>query len=439
MHYSHTNGMIFKGSPRDFSAILEGMSAETEGSPSRSIMLADLGRVLAARPLNRQEVEAASAWTEEIQGIDLVDAVDTLVAEGMPEERLKTAVSRLLNLVSRPLAGVHFEPSDPFFASLVLENEAFLARLDALRPLVARLASNPDQSLFKSLRLSLGELPAMNIHYIKKEHVLFPYFEARYPRYRCLSLMWSLHDDVREALSKLALVLDSTLPGTGRVDARQAGALLGRLFFDAHALVIREEKLLFPLVAGLLSPEERSSLYFEAKALGFCFLEPEKIEALELSAEGPAKGPRRGPSGEAGTGPASDSRLDLDAGFLSPDLVDLILKSLPVDLTFVDAEDRVAYFSNSRERVFPRSAAIIGRDVRNCHPAKSLDRVLGIIGSFKKGEKDTEEFWLEHAGRFIRIEYRAIRDEGGAYLGTLEISQDLTASRALKGEKRLPG
>jgi uncharacterized protein len=410
--------MIFKGRPRDFSAILEGMSAEPEGGPSRSRRLADLGRLLAERPLNRQEVEAAAAWTDELQGADLVDAVDALVAGGLKEERLKVAVSRLLNLVSRPLAGVHFEPTDPFFASLVLENEAFLARLDSLRPLAARLASTPDRALLESLRLALGELPAVDVHYVKKENVLFPYFEARYPRYRCLSLMWSLHDDVREALSKLALILDSAMAGTGKVDARKAASLLGRLFFDAHALVIREEKLLFPLVAGLLSLEERRSLYFEAKALGFCFLEQDKIEALELAARG-SKVP--------------------DTGFLAPSLVDLILNALPVDITFVDAEDRVAYFSNSRERVFPRSPAIIGRDVRNCHPAKSLDKVLGIISSFRKGEKDTEEFWLEHGGRFIRIEYRAIRDGAGAYLGTLEISQDLTSQRALKGEKRLPG
>jgi DUF438 domain-containing protein len=407
------------------------MCAVNAAEPSRARVLADLGRILSERPLDRLEIEAASAIIDEIQGADLVDAVDALVAEGIEEARLKIAVSRLLNLVSRALVKVSFEPGDPFFASLVLENKAFLGRLDALRPLVARLAAQPDRAHLETLRSSLSSLAAVDIHYVKKENVLFPYFEARYPRYRCISLMWSLHDDVREGLSRLASILEA-----GSVDAGAAGALLGRLFFDAHSLVLREEKLLFPLVAGLLSLDERRSLYFEAKALGFCFLELEQLAALELEA-GAREGAASGAPLSAATRPSA--ALELDSGSLDPRVVDLILRSLPVDITFVDAGDRVAYFSNSEARVFPRSPAIIGRDVRNCHPAKSLGRVLGIIDSFKSGRLEREAFWLETGGRFVHIEYRALRDESGAYLGTLEISQDASALRALEGEKRLPG
>lgn len=402
------------------------MDQKKTDDDSRASILADLGRILVFRPLTRFEIEAVSDVLDGVGPGDLADAVHSLVAEGFGLDALKPAVSRLINLVSKALGRVAFKPDDPFFESLTLENEAFLRELDALRPLVGKLAAGADRALFDAIGHSIRVLAAIDLHYIKKEHILFPYFESRYPRYRCISLMWSLHDDVRATLEQLASSL-----GKEAVDEKEIGAALGRLFFDAHALVFREEKVLFPILAELLSLEERKALLLESQALGFCFLSAERVAGLRVDSAASSKPPRetRGPS----------SSLALDSGSLEPGLVDLILKALPLDLTFVDAEDRVAYFSNGKERVFPRSPAIIGRDVRNCHPAKSVDRVLAIVESFRKGERDLEEFWLETGGRFIRIVYRAIRDSEGRYLGTLEASQDLTEARALEGEKRLAG
>jgi len=117
--------------------------------------------------------------------------------------------------------------------------------------------------------------------------------------------------------------------------------------------------------------------------------------------------------------------------------LDLVLKALPLDLTFIDAADGIAWFTNGVHRVFPRSPSVIGRDVRNCHPSASVDRVMRIIEAFRSGERHEEDFWLESRGRFVLIRYTAIRDEEGLYLGTLEASQDLTSARALRGEKRL--
>jgi DUF438 domain-containing protein len=398
----------------------------------RSEILVNLGRTLTARPLTRNEIDAVSPIIDLVEPADLADAVHALVMEGIAFDALKPAVSRLINLVSKPLGRVLFAPTDPFFESLVLENAAFLRELGTLRPLVARLAvaGGEKRALCGEMRRSLESLAAIGLHYVKKENILFPHFEARYPRYRCISLMWALHDDVRSAIPRLIALLD-----VEPVDAKATGALLGRLFFDAHALAFREEKVIFPIVAGLLGLEERRELYAESRALGFCFLSPETVAALDDSAGaiGGGTGAKAIDGGPAG-GPDS---LSLDSGSLEPRIVDLILRSLPVDITFVDAEDKVAYFSNGAERVFPRSPAIIGRDVRNCHPAKSVDKVLGVIEAFRRGERDYEEFWLESGGRFVRIEYRAMRDATGKYLGTLEVSQDLTGPRSLEGEKRL--
>ncbi|MBD3162705.1 MAG: PAS domain-containing protein, partial [Candidatus Latescibacteria bacterium] len=114
-----------------------------------------------------------------------------------------------------------------------------------------------------------------------------------------------------------------------------------------------------------------------------------------------------------------------------------LLAALPVDVTFVDAEDRVRYFSEGADRVFSRSKAILGREVQHCHPPKSVNVVEQIVTDFRSGKQDVAEFWIDLHGRFIHIRYFAVRDDGGEYLGTLEVTQDLTRLRALEGERRL--
>lgn len=130
-------------------------------------------------------------------------------------------------------------------------------------------------------------------------------------------------------------------------------------------------------------------------------------------------------------------RVDLGAGSLSPEVLAALFRSLHQDMTFVDADDRVAFFTEGPHRVFPRNRSIIGRKVADCHPAESVGRVLRIIESFRAGEKDSERFWLRVRGRMVHIEYLAIRNPEGRYLGTLEVSEDIEEKRSLEGEKRL--
>ena len=124
-------------------------------------------------------------------------------------------------------------------------------------------------------------------------------------------------------------------------------------------------------------------------------------------------------------------------GALSPEVLTAMFSVLPVDMTWVDADDKVRWFSDSPHRIFPRSPSIIGRDVRNCHPGASVGRVVSVIEALRSGQKDSESFWITMAGKFIHIAYYALRTPDGAYLGVLEASQDLTSLRSLTGEKRL--
>ena len=129
--------------------------------------------------------------------------------------------------------------------------------------------------------------------------------------------------------------------------------------------------------------------------------------------------------------------LGLGTGHLSLEEIKTMINTLPLDITYVDENDRVRFFSNPEDRFFPRSKAIIGRTVQNCHPPESVDTVEKILESFKSGEKDKARFWIQMKGKFVLIEYYALRDQAGNYKGTLEVSQDITELRELEGEQRL--
>jgi hypothetical protein len=129
--------------------------------------------------------------------------------------------------------------------------------------------------------------------------------------------------------------------------------------------------------------------------------------------------------------------LNLDTGQLTAEQVNLILTHMPVDISFVNENDEVAYYSASPERIFPRSPGVIGRKVQNCHPPRSFNTVQKILDDFRSGARDLAEFWIELQGKFILIKYFAVRDSAGKYRGTLEVSQDVTKIRRLQGQKRL--
>jgi len=130
-------------------------------------------------------------------------------------------------------------------------------------------------------------------------------------------------------------------------------------------------------------------------------------------------------------------KINLGSGFLSPDQLILLLNNLTVDITFIDENDEVQYFSGGKQRIFHRSKAIIGRKVQNCHPPESVHIVNEIITAFRNGQKDHADFWIQMKGSIIYIRYFALRNDQGIYKGTIEVSQDITEIRSLQGERRL--
>jgi hypothetical protein len=150
-----------------------------------------------------------------------------------------------------------------------------------------------------------------------------------------------------------------------------------------------------------------------------------------------AGGPTAATRAEASPEAVTKGIVVLPTGALSLEQMTALFATLPVDVTFVDADDRVRFFSEGRDRVFARPKAILGRLVQHCHPPSSVDVVERILSDFHSGRQSVAEFWIDFKGRFVHIRYFAVRDDAGAYLGTLEVTQDLTRERALSGERRL--
>ena len=271
-------------------------------------------------------------------------------------------------------------------------------------------------------RVRLNALTDVEKHYLRKEHLLFPFLE-RHGITGPPQVMWGKHDETRALLRAAHAALASAAGDPAAARAIADGALrpLARAIRD---MVDKEENILLPMSLDVLDEREWWEIARQSDEIGYCLVEPE-------ASWRPASA---GPDDDA---PVAGARVKLPTGSLAPVELEAILGALPLDATFVDAEDRVRWFSHGKDRVFSRSRAVLGRKVQFCHPPSSVGTVEKILAGFRAGTQDRAAFWIELRGRFVHIEYRALRDEAGAYLGCLEVTQDLTEKRALTGEQRL--
>jgi DUF438 domain-containing protein len=359
----------------------------------------------AAKERFRELIKDVAPW--EIGKIE-----QTLIKEGLPESEVKRLCSVHVEVFKESLdqKSVPGLPAGHPVHTLMRENreaERILAELEAV--------ADPRAEAARVAEL-LARLAGIDVHYLRKENQLFPVLEVKGVSGPS-KVMWAVHDDIRILLK----------------DAREAAAAgtlsaerLKFLATQVRDMVYKEEHILFPMALELLTEEEWGKVEAGEGEIGF---------AWGLAPEQPWKA--------AGTGAPAEylarhaGSVSLDTGSLTAEQINLMLTHLPVDLSFVNEHDEVMYYSASPERIFPRSPGVIGRRVQNCHPPKSVGTVERILSEFKAGTKSTAEFWIQMRGRFLLIKYFAMRDPDGKYRGCLEVSQDVTAIRALDGERRL--
>jgi DUF438 domain-containing protein len=377
-----------------------------------------------------------------------------LIAEGVPVEQimgmcdLHSQVVRDL-LVERPHAPVvPGHPVDVFRR----ENAALRETAESLRRSVAELVASgaddarPDAEPMQRCRELFNELMDVDKHYSRKENLLFPILE-RYGITGPSKVMWGKDDEIRGLLRGLGEALSESESTVG--EWKVVIETIGRPALDAlEEMIHKEEKILLPMVLQTVNESEWGEVWSQSPEIGWCLVDPEG-EYRPPEPKGPAvpdavarEAERQGIAlnviqpGAARPRP-SDGALVFPTGSLGLDQLKAIFRTLPVDLTFVDADDRVRFFTEGEKRIFVRPKAVIGRQVQHCHPPGSVHVVEQIVSDFRSGQQDVAEFWINLAGRFVHIRYFAVRDEKGQYMGTVEVTQDLTRERSLEGERRL--
>lgn len=362
----------------------------------------------------------------EVSSAEIAAMEQELIAGGMPA----TEVQAMCDLHAQVLGEVLAEPELPELPpghpadTLRRENAAVMEVVTDLRrwlEISRQLGRPASAARFTELCGRLGEV---EIHYTRKESLLFPCLE-RHGITGPSTVMWGKHDEARELLAALREVAGSVGElAPGELDALAATVLEPALAAVAE-MVSKEERILLPMALETLTDDEWAEIWRETPRYGYCLAEPG--DGWRPPAAVPPERPLELPA---------DGAVTLPTGALTFDQLRGLLEALPVDLTFVDADDRVRYFSEG-DRVFDRSPAILGRKVQHCHPPSSVAIVERILAGFRAGERDLAEFWIELHGRFVHIRYFPVRDAAGAYLGTLEVTQDATRLRALQGERRL--
>jgi len=203
------------------------------------------------------------------------------------------------------------------------------------------------------------------------------------------------------------------------LDLKRFNRLIGDFFFNVYAIKFREERILYPMVEEIVPAKVLNSLFEESMEMGFPFYQP------EVTADSKVKST------------SEKNLVDLETGNLTVDQIKLLFNHLPVDITYVDENNKVKYFSTPKKRIFPRTKAVLGRDVHNCHPPESVHVVEKIVESFRKGQKEVASFWITMKGERLLIQYFAVRDTNGNYRGVVEVSQEITEIQSLQGENRL--
>ena len=359
---------------------------------------------------------------------EVVEVEQELISEGLPEEE----VLKFCDIHSMVLDG-HIDqshakpvPSGHPVDTFRKENRELEKVADAIEQLLGQIPSLQDEQmkdLFLKLHGRFNELMDVDKHYLRKEYLLFPFLE-KYEITGPPKVMWGKHDEIREKLKAAIAVVSAP----GNITVEEAQIVTDLILLPAVKaipyMIMKEEEILLPMCMDKLTDEDWYAIDQQTMEFGYCLYDPQDVWK---------------PEGMTTSEVVYNTKnsIQLVTGSFGIDELEALFKTLPIDITFVDKDDKVKFFSHGPNRIFTRNRAILGRDVRMCHPPSSVHVVDQIIEDFRSGKENSAAFWINMQGRFIYIEYFAMRGKEGDYLGTIEFTQDLTQLRKLEGDQRL--
>jgi DUF438 domain-containing protein len=357
---------------------------------------------------------------------------------GVDNSQFEAKIDELLKIFKKSLEKVSIDnldeghPLDTF----IKENKAIKELLAELREADKKVdLKNIDHDYWVK---AYDKIAQINTHYVRKENQLFPYLEQK-GFDKPSTVMWALHDDVRQLIKFYRNLLNDK-------NYEELFDTQEMLFNSIEDMIFKEEKILWPASLEMLSEQEWAEIRQGEDEVGYCLIDTPpmwnpnwkhpstKVETKQMQVVENVE-----PVPFIGGGKASSQvgAINLDVGAITPEQINLIFKHMPFDVTYVDENDEVRYYNKGEDRVFPRSAGIIGRQVKYCHPPKSVHIVEKIVDAFKSGEKNEANFWINFKDKFVYIQYFAVRDNNGNYKGVLEITYDAKTVRSLEGEQRL--
>lgn len=371
------------------------------------------------------------AVLDEVGAGEIAALENELMADGMSETEIRRMCDVHAAVLGAGLAegggtrgaGVHVAPGHPV--------DSFRRENGRIREIVARYRgiagppSGPAPAEDPAWAAVQAELEGIDGHYRRKEYLLFPCLE-RAGLTAPPKVMWGVHDEIREHLAAARELAASA--GALDAGARRAAAIgvIEPLLARVSSMTDKEDAILWPMALEHLSADDWAAVQREWREFGPLLVEPAVgwLPAL--------------PSAPARVAPVTpDQAIRLPSGHFTLPQLAAMLNALPFDVTFVDADDRVAWFSEGSDRVFARNRGIVGRKVQDCHPPKSMHLVEQVVSDLRSGRRAVAEFWIELGPRFVHIRYFPVRADDGTYLGTLEVTQDIAPLRALEGERRL--
>lgn len=365
---------------------------------------------------------------EDVGAAEVAEMEQELIDAGMPQSEITKLCDVHLDIFKESLADQplpSMPPGHPVH-TFMAENDALKAVCAELRELMAKGGS------LKAIAPHFKRLSEIDLHYLRKENQLFPFLE-KHGISGPPQVMWTIHDEVRGMLKAARQSLDAG-------NAAAFGEQLTPALTKIEDMVDKEHLVLLPMALSKFSEDEWLEVRAGEGHIGYALIEPgNEWPSAEQAVRGAAvsASEKETPAAHALAPDSGTAPLELSTGALTLEQVNLLFTHLPVEISFTDENHIVRYFSEGRERIFPRSPGVIGRAVDKCHPPKSVHMVKEILRAFEAGERDVAEFWINFQEKMIHIRYFAVRDDAGKFRGTIEVVQDVTGIRELSGERRL--